>query len=419
MDVNFWGQPWRDGMNLDDFLADAANQNGPLRLRMAVAWAKRSGLERIRPHLDAWRQGGGTVSMVIGVSAGGATRQGLEQALQIADSVHLFHDESGRTFHPKVYVAEAVEATSLFTGSNNMTAGGVYANYEAALVVKVPASEVATSAVIKQFDDWFSRLLHDEQCSRELTAATLPAFLNQGKLRIGDEDERPSAGAGGDAGAEAESGSLFGKSSSPKKKARHDPPATMRGAGSWGAGPDAPLATAGEPVPPKPPATTGSGETDGPTTASSEGVTGALATMRWSKRLKGTDAQQPPGVNTQPTYNVRLSAARHPIDITTYFRDDFFDTTSWQLDPIDTNIEYTLVKMTVNVHGEVHGIFEFRVDHDLDRVSSQGNVPTVLKWGPMVDYMRKHNHVDDWLLLEKLDDGTFVLSIEAADPGTS
>jgi hypothetical protein len=408
MDVNFLGQPWHDGTNLDDFLADATGRPDPIRLRIAAAWGKRSGFRRVRPYLDAWRAAGGTVELVLGLSEGGATRQGLEEALEAADSVHLFHDVSGRTFHPKVYLAESSEQTDLFVGSNNLTAGGVYYNYEAAISVSVATGDLAVAAVMTQVHAWFDVILADPACCRELTATNLPTLLANPVYRIGDEDQRRKA-AGDEPGApeevdaitpsvDEEQAPFFGRSQTPKKRSRHEPTGTP--STSAAAPASIPGGSSAPPVPPVAAATV------------------AAATMRWSKKMLGTDAQQPPGANTKPTHNLRLSAAYHPIDISTYFRDDFFDQTDWHTDPSNSDLEYTMVDMEVSIHGVVRGTYEFRVDHDLDRVSDQGNVPTVLKWGPLSDYMRHNDHVGDWVVLEKLDNGEYTLKIVDTDPAT-
>lgn len=423
VDVQFLGQPWQDGTNLDDFLEEIVSQSEPDHLRIAVAWAKRSGLGRIKPYLDDWRKRGGQIDLIVGLSEGGATRQGLELALEVADRVHLFHDLSGRTFHPKVYLAETAEAVNLLVGSNNMTAGGLYFNYEAALALRVPASGGQKPMVIQQANAWFGRLLTDPDCCRELTSGNLDGLVADKANRIGDEDQRRSA-AGNEIGAPEEvdgvgptdgddAAPFFGRSQSAKKKARHDPPAAVGTGGGTvvsqpGGWVQGGTGTPAQPAPPVP----------APSGAAAPPAQPRQAVERWSKRLKGTDAQQPPGGNTSPTYNLRLAAAGHPIDIRTYFRDTFFHTTAWQADPVDASIEYTVVDMEVLIHGTSHGVHTFRIDHNLNRVSGQGNVPTVLKWGVLGIYMRTNNHVDDWVLLEKFDDDTFELRIEAADPMT-
>jgi hypothetical protein len=414
MDVDFLWQPWQDGTNLDDFFAEVTGRSGPNRLRIAVAWGKRSGIRRVRPYFDTWRANGGAIQLVLGLSEGGATRQGLEEALDSADSVHLFHDISGRTFHPKVYLAETADSTNLLVGSNNLTAGGVYFNYEAAISVRVLADDLGASAVMTQTHAWFDRLLADQECCRELTSANLPVLLSNPAYRIGDEDQGRRA-TGGEADAPEETDTVtpsadeapilfFDKSLSAKKKNRHDPVV---------------MVSARTLTTPAAPATNPAQGT--PATSSSTSPTPtSLATpvMRWSKRLAGTDAQQPPGASTSPTYNLRLAKAQHAIDITTYFRHDFFDADLWNPDPAIPNLEYTTVDMEVSVYGVVRGTYPFRVDHNLGRVADQGNVPTVLKWGPLSDYMTHNNHVGDWVLLEKLDDDTFRMAIVPTDPRT-
>ncbi len=143
--------------------------------------------------------------------------------------------------------------------------------------------------------------------------------------------------------------------------------------------------------------------------------------------MKGTDAQQPPGPNTSPTHNLRLAAARHPIDIETYFRDSFFDQTNWVQDPFNMDVHFTQVDIRVVVDSLRHspipqgveGTKTFRVDHNPTRVASQNNVPTVLKWGPLEEYLRTNDYVDSWVLLEKFDNGEYQLTITDTNPSTT
>src|SRR5436309_3293255 len=100
MDVQFVSQPFADGYDLRDFLKTAEDDQNVTELRASVAWAKRSGLTRVQRSLEAIR-GRGRVQLIVGISEGGATRQGLELALELASDVYVFHDPTGRTFHPK------------------------------------------------------------------------------------------------------------------------------------------------------------------------------------------------------------------------------------------------------------------------------------------------------------------------------
>ena len=353
--------------------------------------------------------------MVVGISEGGATRQGLELVRSLADDAYLFHDVSGRTFHPKVYLGESDARTALLIGSHNLSAGGVYFNYEAGLVVSVPAVDVPTEPLIGQVNDWFDQLVGDPNCCVALDAPTLAALVANPTYRIGDEDHRRPASKA-EAGApeeidsvtgteDTEPAPLFNKSASAKKQARHNP-ATQSGGGTPGKGLAAKTSTAAKrtPVPiqpvPKP-------------------APQAPRKMAWSRQLDHTAAQQKKGPTTSLTHNLRLGKARHNIDKNTYWRKDFFSTTVWRADPSKPNEEYTLVDIDVFIYGVPFGTKQFRIDHNLGRVAGQNNVPTVLKWEPMEAYLRANNHVGDWVLLERRTDDTFALRIESQDPGTA
>lgn len=408
MDLSFATQPWANGTNLDDYFAGvvAAAADAPQRLTIVSAWAKRSGLARIGPDLEIVRRRGGSVDMIIGISEGGATRQGLEWALEMADRVEVFHDLGGRTFHPKVYLAIGPGGARLWVGSNNLTAGGLSSNYEAALSLVCDAND----PVVEQVVDWIDRLSADSDCCKPLTSESLAEMVADGRYRIGDEDARRPAERASDDGEAADdtdsvtddgalaTAGLFSPSQTAKRGSRRNPRRAATG-GTARTPQDAP---------------TQPGEDD---VAQVEVLPSGHAVARWSKLLKRSDAQQTPA-GTQPTGALRLSSSGHGIDQTTYFRHDFFDRESWAGDPRKPGTELANVEMAVSVGDRALGLMTFRVDHNPSREAGQNNVTTVLKWGPMNAYLRANDHENDWVLIEKLSDG-YRLSIVAADPQTT
>ena len=389
--IAFTHQPWNDGTNLDDWFAtvlEAALQE-PSHLTLVVAWAKRSGLQRIQPDLDAIREHGGSVSIIVGISEGGATRQGLELAMQVADRVDIFHDPAGRTFHPKVYTFRSDTLSKLLIGSNNMTAGGLYGNYEAGISVTAENDDL----LFAQVEEWISRLRADKECCIRLDQTVLTQIVADERYRIGDEELERSAGAKSPALPTAPDSFLFKPSNSPKKTARRHPRLHPTGAGN---GVDS--------------ATTGQSQSG----RSSDGE----ILREWSKKLKRSDAQQ---LGTSTTTNLtgalRLTQNRHPIDRATYFREDFFGREIWYKDKDDPNLEYTEIVADVEVLGQYLGSMSFRVDHDLTRESGQHNFTTDLKWGPMNALLRSTSYVDRWVLLQQLEVGYRLLILDV-DPKT-
>ena len=397
MEVRFVAQPWADSKNLDGFLKDVSEDAELRSLTMAVAWAKRSAFSRIRPHLEQMRSVGAAINLVVGISEGGATRQGLELALDLADSVHVVHDPRGRTFHPKVYLAESESTDRLFVGSNNLTAGGLFYNYEAGLRIDIPHDSDKIEQIIIEVNDWLNRLRDDQSICVQLTPELLKQMVTDPRYRIGDEDHHTTAAKEDSHEAPEDSDSqqsigendmIFSASSQPMSKSTFAP------------------SKAG-------PSNTTTATTKLPTSknvAKSQPTKAPASVASWSKTLKGSDAQQPtPG--SQATYNLRLSQSKHPIDHKTYFRSEFFANRSWSVDLQKPEVEFAWVDFRVSIHGTSLGVHKLRVDHNLDRVASQNNVATVLKWGDLEDQLRANNYVDDTVTISRLDDDSFTLDI--------
>src|SRR4051812_13610633 len=106
MGLQFIGQPFNDGGQAGEVLADALNAPWSSKLWIATAWAKRSGVGRIRSSVNEFTAAGGTSEIIVGVDEGGATREGLELCLEMFDSTLVYHDPGTRTFHPKIYAVE-------------------------------------------------------------------------------------------------------------------------------------------------------------------------------------------------------------------------------------------------------------------------------------------------------------------------
>jgi HKD family nuclease len=142
-----------------------------------VAWMKRSALARLDNALRDFRTRGGTTSVIIGIDEGGATRQGLQRALDLFDQVYIYHDPSSRTYHPKLYLALGSTEAVLVVGSNNMTAGGLYSNYEAALLCYLDMAVEEDQTLITQVIAWFDIFPADSEVCKQLTPELLEALL--------------------------------------------------------------------------------------------------------------------------------------------------------------------------------------------------------------------------------------------------
>jgi len=406
--VQFLSQPFLDGDDLHSFVASVRADGSLTQLDVVVAWAKRSGLSRLSNDLAVIRGRASSTRLIVGIDEGGATRQGLELALDLFDQVYVFHDRNGRTFHPKLYLARGTDRARLLVGSHNLTAGGVYFNYEAGLDchLELPTDAALTDAV----EAYIDRLISDAGLCKQLSKDVLLELVANSRYGLRDEDaaRRPSSGHPEDLDTEVDSDtstgpvgaapSMFGASSEPK---RSDPmPRSNR----------SPRSVASHPSP----ATL--------TRARRAGRAGAgtpVVEKRWFKQLSPSDAQHPPKSNSKVTGALRLNQAGHPIDWRTYFRRDFFGDLNWHSEQSRNRkpLDYAMVPLRVEIGGGDVGEHVLRVDHAPHRESSQANVPTDIKWGPLMSALRAVDYSGSFVVVERLSDATFRLKITANDPG--
>lgn len=376
-------------------------------LHVVAAWAKRSGLTRINGDISAFRNRGGSAHAIVGVSEGGATFQGLQLLLSMFTTTHVFHD-AGRTFHPKVYLASGPDAAALFVGSNNMTAGGVGWNYEAALWVDLDRTRPEDEDLHASVMDYINSLLSDQQVCVPLSNSSLAQMINSPGLRIQNEDAgRRVTPVQGLAPEDDDSiivgvaPSLFGKSTSLKRPL---PPASPLTA------PTLPSLNIPWAVPTSP-------NRQVPTSVPA--ITPATVTVRrrWFKTLDGTAAQHPPGINSKRTGNLRLSKGPFPIDHRTYFEQDFFQGLPWAPTSRDPRTIEVGVTFDVAIRGASYGKHDLRVSHGMHRVAKQNNVPTVLHWESLSSILVQTSYVGDVVSLESMSDGSYRLTIDPVATG--
>ncbi len=416
--VRFVAQPFADGADLRDFVSAVADDPSLTHLDVVVAWAKRSGLSRVREQLEEIRARPSDTRIIVGIDEGGATHQGLELARELFDAVHVFHDRSGRTFHPKVYLAWGEESARLLVGSQNATAGGVYFNYEAGIDAELILPE--DEALLTSVQDYVARLYAEGGLCKELTDAVLAEMVANPRYRIGNEDDRhrpapPGAPEELDAEVDvdavaapaAATPSIFGGSTEPK---RPDPgvvgPTKQAAAKKAAASKKATPAKKAAPV--KKAAAVGGGAPPAAPVA---------VHKRWFKRLSASDAQHPPTAGSNVTGVLRLVQAGHAINQTNYFRHDFFAPLPWAETPKPRGLfEQTVVPFDVVVAGVHLGVRNLRVDDAAYREAGQGNHTSVLHWDGLTATLAGTDHGGDFVVLERLADGSYRLEITPHDP---
>lgn len=409
MRVRFVAQPYDDQTNLREFLGEVCGDARYSTLTCVVAWAKRSGLSVVADDLSAFSARGESV-LLVGIDQGGATKQGLAAALELFGNVYVVHDR-GVTFHPKVYLAEGDEAGRLFVGSANLTAGGLQANYEAALDVDLDFTLQADRELRDEVHAYITRLVGDAAVTLPLDEALLDGLASGRKYRIQDEDvvapqhepdEASGSGPDGDAGGT----DFFGASAERKRGYPGRPGGGAGGRGRRGQ-----------------PAGGAGGHGGGTAPPVGRGTTAPAAPLtvarRWFKKLPPDNAQHPRRAGTNVTGSLRLTKAGHPIDFRTYFRDSFFRGLSWGPDPRPQRAggEAVEVDFIVSLPGQPDKTARLLVAHDPRREAGQNNFSTSVHWGELMPDMRATDYTGYIVTLERYSDDSFKLVIAPTETG--
>lgn len=321
---------------------------------------------RLREQLLAQVAAGATLKFTVGIDLGGTSKDVLEELVRWDCQATVFHNTIPRTtFHPKCYLFENAANATLIIGSNNLTDGGFYTNYE-----------VAT-----RYD--FTFPADAEEYQRII--APLEPFLNPEGVTVQNLDANliEILAARGELQTEEEA----------RQRRRRQLP---RPPGEPGDAPENPFGPATIPLPPllprdiraEEPAPIGGGEPP-----EIEGALG-LAEQRprgvlvWKKVLSASDALQ---VNegTAHVGGVRLTQARFEnpigerIDQTSYFR-NLFSEYAWEPETgrrRNNDQEHAFVRMRIFLRGTDFGYRNFEISHKPSGEADQNNYTTILRWG--------------------------------------
>ena len=156
--MEFIHQPSKSN-RLGDYLK--GNLSKPwTHFRAAVAFVKRSGTRHIAPALANFAQVG-QIEIIAGVDHQGTSAEGLRDllgAVSPTGRVIVLHNRLPITFHPKVYLFKSASAADVIIGSGNLTQGGLFTNYEAALRLSldlgVPNQIAILHAIEQVLDNW-------------------------------------------------------------------------------------------------------------------------------------------------------------------------------------------------------------------------------------------------------------------------
>lgn len=317
---------------------------------------------RLREDLLALESRGCAIRFIVGIDLGGTSQEVLQELLRWNTETFVFHNAiRWATFHPKVYLFRSDSSATLILGSNNLTEGGFYTNYEAAsrLDFSFPGDQDEYRNHINALDLFLNP---EGGTVHRLTADLIQTLTERGELPSEEEAKRTR------------------KEQKEQRERRNNIPTN----------PFSPEITA------RPPLLSGHLRSEEPRAVREEQVENeelpAAAkpegVLVWRKTLTASDVLQV-SERANPVGGVRLTQARfeyppgHRINQTTYFR-RLFDGYGWEQERGGHrrgDQEHTFVPIHIIIRGVDYGIRNFEISHKPSGEAGQGNYTTILRWG--------------------------------------
>jgi hypothetical protein len=131
MKVEYIAQPDTQlGKVLSDLLDSDPN---PSRVVFVSAFVSMQTLMRVKKQMLDLKAAGASIRFILGIDLGGTSQEALAEVLSWGIDCRIVnHHLPGHTFHPKLYMLEWDEKAIVIIGSNNITEGGFFNNYEGA-----------------------------------------------------------------------------------------------------------------------------------------------------------------------------------------------------------------------------------------------------------------------------------------------
>ena len=157
MDVDYIAQP---DTQLGTVLSMMLDSDTPAsRIIVVSAFVSLQTIMRIKHQVVDLKANGADISFILGIDLNGTSQEVLNELLDWNLDVRIVkHRRPGHTFHPKLYLFEWEHQATIIVGSNNLTEGGLFRNYEGAVRVtyQLPAELehfVSACTELKRFLD--------------------------------------------------------------------------------------------------------------------------------------------------------------------------------------------------------------------------------------------------------------------------
>jgi HKD family nuclease len=300
-------------------------------------------------------------SFITGVDQKGTSKEALQALLRLKINAYIFYQPSTSIFHPKIYVFEGDNSSSVIIGSSNLTALGLFSNVESSFMIELDNNKAEDKSLLDDIKAYFKGLFeYSDPNLQPLTQRLIDEMVKAAVVpteaqRKATQDKQPLPGRN-----LTTIGFIFPKrplAKIPAEFRSNQIPKLNRDA------------------------------------AKRRKKASPYGSLIWTRRkLPASSVQLSPGGN--PTGGLRLVqdkfvVAGQVIDQTSYFRYNIFSAAKWRTIKTNPLVEVAQVNFDVTIRGVYIGNFDLEVRHKPSGDAGQNNYTTSISWGAIGNAVRK------------------------------
>ena len=99
-----------------------------------------------------------TLNLIVGIDQEGTSKKALKEINDLGINSYIFYQKESPIFHPKIYLFEGENDTTLIVGSSNLTARGFFGNVESSLMVEFKNDNPDGIKLLKEVKDYYNTL---------------------------------------------------------------------------------------------------------------------------------------------------------------------------------------------------------------------------------------------------------------------
>ena len=122
-----------------------------------------------------------TLNLIVGIDQEGTSKKALKEINDLGINSYIFYQKESPIFHPKIYLFEGENDTTLIVGSSNLTARGFFGNVESSLMVEFKNDNADGIKLLKEVKDYYSTLFDfTDQNLFKISPEIIDQFVNEG-----------------------------------------------------------------------------------------------------------------------------------------------------------------------------------------------------------------------------------------------